>query len=293
MTVIADLHIHTTASDGLDSPEKVVKKAAILGLSAIAITDHDTINGIDAALVVAKNAQPEVIPGVELSTEMDDKEIHILGYFIDPANPDLIALLEKLQESRFKRAEKMVKKLNSLGYHVSMEAVLDRAGEAAPGRPHLARALVEKGYVPSVSAAFNSLLGYKMPGYVERYKLSPQEAIANIRAAGGLAAWAHPFLSGKDSLLTSLISSGLQGLEVYHPDQNSSQSGHYRQLAKIHRLFVCGGSDFHGSGAGHTAHLAHCGLTAGELRDFRERRQQILSQNSEIEKKGVFTPKQN
>jgi len=286
MPVVADLHIHTTASDGLLSSGEVVRKALALGMSAIAITDHDTIDGISAAMNASENALPEIIPGIELSAQMDDREIHILGYYIDHAEPDLLALLKILQESRFNRTEKMVKKLNSLGYQISLGEVLDCAGKAAPGRLHVARTLVEKGYLPSESAAFNILLGYRMPGYVERYKLSPQEAIARIRAAGGVAAWAHPYLSGKDSLLTEFISYGLQGLEAYHPDQNRSQSGHYRQLAKLHRLFICGGSDFHGPGVGHTSPLAKCGLSASELSDFREYREQLL-QNSEIKKKGV------
>ena len=293
MTVVADLHIHTTASDGLHTSAEVAKKAVSLGLSAIAITDHDTIDGIRGAMNNPENDQSlEIIPGIELSAEMDEQEVHILGYYIDHTDPDLIVLLKKLQESRFARAEKMVKKLNSLGYQISLGDVLGYAGKAVPGRPHIARALVEKGYLPSVPAAFNNLLGHKMPGYIERYKLSPQEAIVTIRAAGGLAAWAHPYTSGKDSLLTVLISFGLQGLEVYHPVQNPSQSGHYRQLAKLHRLFICGGSDFHGLEEGHAAHLANYGLNAGELKDFREYRQQ-MSQNSEIEKKGVRKLKPN
>ncbi len=272
MNVVADLHIHTTASDGLLSPVEIVKKAGTLGLSAIAITDHDTIDGISSAMNASENTLPEIIPGIELSTEIDDREVHILGFYIDHTDSDLIALLKILQESRFSRAEKTVKKLNSLGYLISLGDVLDFAGKAAPGRLHVARALVEKGYLPSAQAVFNDLLGYRMPGYVERYKLKPQEAIAIIRSAGGLAAWAHPYLSRKDSLLTEFISHGLQGLEVYHPDQNPSQSGHYRQLAKSHRLFICGGSDFHGSGVGHTSTLANCGLAASEFKDFRESR---------------------
>ncbi len=292
MTVVADLHIHTTASDGLLSPAEIVRKAVSQGLSAIAITDHDTIDGINAALNTAKNALPEIIPGIELSTETDDREIHILGFYIDHTDPDLIALLKILQESRFNRAEKAVKKLNSLGYLISLGDVLDFAGKAAPGRLHIARALVEKGYFPNLPAAFNNLLGYRMPGYVERFKLRPEEAIARIRSAGGLAAWAHPYLSGKDSLLTEFISYGLQGLEVYHPEQNASQSGHYRQLAKLNRLFICGGSDFHGSGAGHISSLANCGLNAGEYKDFLENRLE-MQQNSQIVKKGVFWRKSN
>ncbi|MBS3902416.1 MAG: PHP domain-containing protein [Dethiobacter sp.] len=276
MNVAADLHIHTTASDGLLSPVEVVRKALSLGLSAIAITDHDTIDGISSAMNASEDDLPEIVPGIELSTEIDDREIHILGYYIDHTDPDLISLLKKLQESRFSRAEKTVKKLSSLGYQINLGEVLDFAGKAAPGRLHVARALVEKGYLPSVAAAFNDLLGYRMPGYVERYKLRPAEAIAKIRAAGGLAAWAHPYLSGKDSLLTEFISHGLQGLEVYHPDQNASQTGHYRQLAKSHRLFICGGSDFHGPGVGRASFLGNYGLNVREFKDFRENRLQLL-----------------
>lgn len=269
MSVIADLHVHTTASDGLLSPHDVVRRAVALGLSALAITDHDTLEGIPEALKAAEKEYVEVIPGVEFSSEYDNQEIHILGFYIDHNDARVTGLLAKLHESRFKRAEKMVERLNSLGYGLEWADVMAHAADAAPGRPHVARALVSKGYFTNTTAVFDTLLGYKMPGYVERYKLTPQEAIAAIRKSGGIAAWAHPGLTGNEKLLPDFIRSGLQGLEVYHPDHNPSLTVYYRQLALENRLFICGGSDFHGPDAGHSRDLADFGLCARELKAFR------------------------
>jgi hypothetical protein len=270
MTVAADLHIHTLASDGLLPPHKVVADAAAKGLLAIAVTDHDTVNGLPEALASASQLSIELIPGIELSTEFAGKEIHILGYFIDPYNHNLKTLLETLQQSRRGRAEKMVNKLAGLGYTIELSAVLRHTGGAAPGRPHVARTLVEAGYVQTMGQAFDQLIGYQMPGYVERFKLSPQEAIDAIREAGGTAAWAHPGLTADDSLLQTFISAGLQGLEVYHPDHDPVQLSYYKRLAKAFNLFVVGGSDFHGQEAGHARELACQGLSVHEYRDFQD-----------------------
>ncbi|MBS4031310.1 MAG: PHP domain-containing protein [Clostridiales bacterium] len=269
-TVVADFHIHTLASDGLLSPRKVVADASAKGLLAIAVTDHDTVAGLPEALASARQLSMELIPGIELSTEFAGKEIHILGYFIDPYNQYLNSLLATLQESRQGRAKKMVDKLTGLGYQIELSAVLRHAGGAAPGRPHVARALVEAGYIQTVRQAFDELIGYQMPGYVERYKLSPQEAIGAIQVAGGVAAWAHPGLTEDDTLLQTFISAGLQGIEVYHPDHDSVQSSHYKGLANAFNLFAVGGSDFHGQEAGHVRELGCQGLSAQEYRDFQD-----------------------
>jgi predicted metal-dependent phosphoesterase TrpH len=270
MPVVADLHIHTTGSDGLLSPSEIVNLAESAKLVAIAITDHDTIGGIEEALAESQNKNVEVIPGIELSTEFQDSEIHILGLYINHRYSALTELLEKLHKSRFLRAEKMVAKLCSLGYHIDLDAVLRQARDAAPGRPHVARALVEKGYIASVSEAFDTLLGYKMPGYVQRYKLTPKEAITIIREAGGISAWAHPGLTGQYYLLKEFKSYGLTGLEAYHPDHHPSQVEHYKKLARESALFVSGGSDFHGREAGHTRELAYCGLSQQELANIQD-----------------------
>ncbi|MDW7651874.1 MAG: PHP domain-containing protein [Bacillota bacterium] len=266
MTVTADLHVHTTASDGMLSPRNVVARASETGLSAVAVTDHDSAGGIAEALEAGAAYQVNVIPGIELSTECEDHEIHILGFYIDHTDTHLLSLLNDLQTSRFTRAEKMVEKLASLGYRIEMNAVLRHAGDAAPGRPHIGRALVEKGYLPSVTDAFESLIGFRMPAYVERFKLTPQQAIQAIHQAGGIAAWAHPGLVGDDSFLELFLSCGLDGLEAYHPDHSAAKSEYYRQLAKNKGLVICGGSDFHGGER--ARELGHCGLNKEEFTEF-------------------------
>jgi predicted metal-dependent phosphoesterase TrpH len=268
MTVVADLHVHTNASDGLLSPKAVVKKAVAANLAVIAITDHDTVGGIDEALIAKQDTTLQVIAGIELSCEIHSTEVHILGFFIDHHYPALRQLLDTLHHSRFIRAEKMVKKLNALDYEIDLASVLSYAKEGAPGRPHVARALVETGYFFSVSEVFEKLLGFNMPGYVERYKLTPGEAISIIREAGGVAVWAHPALSHADTLLEQFVRQGLQGLEVYHPDHQAEQTSHYQHLAKKYHLFTTGGSDFHGSEVGRARELAYCGLTDQEFYDF-------------------------
>jgi predicted metal-dependent phosphoesterase TrpH len=266
MTVTADLHVHTTASDGTLSPRDVVAIAKQTGLLAIAITDHDSVGGLSESNAAGKDLSLTVFPGIELSTEIDGHEIHILGFCIDHQHQGLLSLLGTLQKSRYTRAQRMVEKLVSLGYEIELDAVLQHAGGAAPGRPHVGRALVDQGYIPSVSEAFEKLLGYKMPGYVERYKLSPQEAIEAIHAAGGIAAWAHPGLADNDSLLAMFLEHGLDGLEAYHPDHNSEQSRHYVSLARNNGLFVTGGSDFHGGER--ARELGYCGLGKKEFQSF-------------------------
>ena len=266
MAVTADLHVHTTASDGTLLPYDVVARAKQAGLQAIAITDHDSVGGLSEAKAAGKNLSLTVFPGIELSTEIDSHEIHILGFCIDHQHQVLLSLLDTLQKSRYTRAQRMVENLVSLGYKIELDAVLQHAGGAAPGRPHVGRALVDQGYISSVKEAFEKLIGYKMPAYVDRYKLSPQEAIEAIHAAGGISAWAHPGLAANDSLLEMFIEYGLDGLEAYHPDHDSEQSSHYVDLARKRGLFVTGGSDFHGGERARD--LGCCGLGKKEYQRF-------------------------
>jgi predicted metal-dependent phosphoesterase TrpH len=269
MNVAADLHVHTTASDGLHSPAEVTRLAAARGLDAIAVTDHDTVDGIAPALAASRQVQLEVIPGIELSTDYRNFEVHILGYYIDTGYPRLLALLRQLRESRISRAEKMMAKLAALGYKLEPERVRQISGPAAPGRPHIARALLEKGMVSSLGQAFDTLIAPGGPAYVDRFKLTPAEAIALIREAGGVAVLAHPGLSGGEDMVYELCGFGLQGLEACHPDHNASQSGRFRCLAGELGLFVTGGSDFHGPGGETGGQLASCGVSREELLKFR------------------------
>jgi len=243
-----DLHIHSTASDGKLSPAEVVRRAVELGLSVIAITDHDTVDGIATALETAA-AFPglTVIPGVEISTDVPSGEVHILGYYIEYTDPYLKSHLDRFRNSRATRAEKMVAKLNSLGIHVEWARVKEIAGSGAIGRPHVAQAMLEKGYISSLKEAFSSYIGRWGPAYVERDKMTPQEAVALILRAGGLPVMAHPFTVTKpESLIIELAKKGLVGLETYYKDYTGDEVGQLLSLANKYSLIPTGGSDFHG-----------------------------------------------
>ncbi|MFQ6058335.1 MAG: PHP domain-containing protein [Anaerolineae bacterium] len=253
-----DLHLHTTASDGVYTSARLVALAARRGLRAIAITDHDSTEGLDKALVAAKQWGIEVIPGVELSTDVSEGEVHILGYFIDWHDPELQETLTRLRASRVERARKMVDKLAALGVPVSFQRVLELAGEGAVGRPHVAKALVEAGHVMTTGQAFNRYLGRHGPAYVERYRLSPVEAVQVIRRARGLPVLAHPLIPDDngvlrelpplESFLPELCAAGLVGLEAYYTGYPPAVTRDLTGLAAKFGLIVTGGSDFHGGG---------------------------------------------
>ncbi|MCR3921660.1 MAG: PHP domain-containing protein [Firmicutes bacterium] len=270
MTIVADLHIHTRASDGLLTATEVMEQAAQVGLTAVAITDHDTVAGIDEAKIAGATLGIDVFTGVEMSAELAGNEIHILGYCFDVTAAPFTALLRQLRDSRYQRMELMIAKLNALGYQIELSEVLKKAGSAAPSRPHVARVLVEKGYLASVVECFATLLEQGQPAYVKRYKLTPATTIAAIRDAGGMAFWAHPGLVQADGFLPLLIDAGLQGLEVYHPDHTSEQELHYGNLAAKHNLFVSGGSDFHGKEAGRMRELGARGLSVATYQRWQQ-----------------------
>ncbi len=243
-----DLHIHSTASDGTLTPEEIVAEAIRIGLSAIAITDHDTVDGIEPALAAAECTGLAVLPAVEISTDVEDTEVHILGYYIDYRDATLLALLYRIRENRQERARKMVDKLDQLGVSISYEAVRAQAGAGSVGRPHVAAALVEAGCVGSQNEAFARYLRRGRPAYVPRYKLTPEEAVEQIRAAGGLAVLAHPGLVKRDGIIDQLLGYGLGGVEAYHVNHSAADVEKYRQMAMSRGLIVTGGTDSHGPG---------------------------------------------
>ena len=243
----ADLHIHTTASDGIFPPEAIVAMAKESALDVIAVTDHDTTSGIDAAKKVAAKMQITFVPGVEISAG-GDLEIHVLGYGINPEASVLKELFSSMQEERIRRAHTMLQRLALLGYPLDTDAVFENA-QGSVGRPHIARAMVEKGYVSSVQEAFQRFLGSGKPAFVSREKLDTAHVIRILTQAGGIPVLAHPTLLHMPQeqlypLLTCWKDAGLAGLEVYHPSQRGDFDSWLR-LAKRFDFLITGGSDYH------------------------------------------------
>lgn len=251
----ADLHIHSNFSDGVDSPEEVVRLAAAVGLKTIALTDHDVVDGIDGAKDEGKKLRVEVIPGIEFTTENPRTEIHILGYFIDYKNSEFLSVLEKIQADRVKRIYKIVEKLKALKVEIDPEDIFAISGKKAPGRPHVARALIAKGVVSSFKEAFDRYLDFRAPAYVPHYRLPPEEAVRLIVKVGGVPVFAHPAISNCDGIIPDLMAEGLRGLEVYYPGYHPEQIEYYLGLARKYGLLVTGGSDFHGVDSGREVKL--------------------------------------
>ncbi len=243
-----DLHIHSTASDGRLSPQEIVYRAVELGITIIAIADHDTVDGIAPALAAAK-VFPElkVIPAIEISTDVPGDEVHVLGYFIDYTNSHFISRLESMRRSRIERAQKMVAKLKGLGVNIEWERVQHFAGGSTIGRPHIAQAMLEKGYIGSISEAFAKYIGRNGPAYVEREKMTPAEAVKLLLDVNGLPVLAHPLtIRETEAMIMEMRAAGMVGIEVYYKDYGEEQRNSLRQLAQEHHLIATGGSDYHG-----------------------------------------------
>ena len=244
-----DLHVHTTASDGTDTPAQVVDLAVKNGLTAIAITDHDTFSGVGPALEVGLRQGLTVIPGIELSAEDEALDIHILGYLPDVTEPRLLSKIAQLRQQRRQRIEQMTAKLKAIGLPVSPERVLALAGAGAAGRPHLAAAMLEAGLVADVKEAFDRYIGKGCVAYVPRFKITPAEAIAMLKNAAGIPVLAHPghqSSGAPDHLLPVLVKAGLMGIEAGHPAHSPEQIAHYREFGRANGLIITGGSDYHG-----------------------------------------------
>ena len=243
-----DLHIHSTASDGRFSPADIVQKAAENRLAFIAIADHDSVAGIVPALVAAK-AFPRlrVIPSIEISTDVPHGEAHVLGYFIDYTSHKLLATLARFRNSRRKRAQGMVAKLEKLGIHIEWQRVQEIAGSGTMGRPHIAQAMLEKGYITSLKEAFTKYISQGGPAYVEREKMTPVEAVALILGANGLPVLAHPLtINDPEKVIIELKAAGMVGIEAYYGDYSADEVSRLVNLADRHNLIATGGSDYHG-----------------------------------------------
>ena len=242
----ADLHIHTTASDGTFSPRRVVQEAAKKGIHAIAITDHDTVQGIPEAIKAGKDMNVEIIPGVELAVDERGSEVHILGLFIDWENKTLQDTLKTLSVQRVSRMKKMISKLAQFGMNIKFEEVSELAKGEVIGRLHLAQVMKKRGYVEYVAEAFNRYIGDRKACYVSRRKLSSEETISLIYRTGGVSIIAHPMLLHNNDIIIDLIKKGLCGIEVFYNHQPKKTTEHYEKIAKEYGLLVTGGSDCHG-----------------------------------------------
>ena len=247
-----DLHMHTTRSDGRLMPTELVDLVASQGVKIFAVTDHDTTDGLDeAADAVAKHPGLTLIDGVELSTDIEGSEVHILCYFVDKEDERFQSELTRFREGRFARGRGMVEKLTALGMPLSWERVLEIAGDASVGRPHVARALIEAGHVATNQEAFDKYIGRGGPAYVEREKLTPEEAIALGVSNGAAPVLAHPvYTKGVEALLPSMKEAGLKGIEVYYGSYSPEDELRFKNVAEAHGLIPCGGSDYHGNHEG-------------------------------------------
>ncbi len=246
----ADLHLHTYFSDGTYSPEEMVSQGRRSGLAALALTDHDTIEGCVRTALACDAAEMEFIPGTELTAEQDDNELHILGYFIDIQNPKLLTEMARFQTVRQNRIREMVARLNLVNVPLTAESVFALANCRSPGRPHVARALVKAGFCSNLDEAFERFLKKNRPAWVPKFKMSAADAIELIHQAGGAAVMAHPGLNRADEVIPGMVEAGLDGLECFHTKHSAGTAQHYLKLAERFHLLVTGGSDCHGLNKG-------------------------------------------
>ena len=242
----ADLHLHTSFSDGTFTPEELVLQAQKNGLACIALTDHYTVQGCARAAAACAPVLIEFIPGTELTAEHDDTEVHILGYFLDTQNQTLLAKIAKFQSVRKQRIYEMVARINEIGVPLKVEAVFALANCESPGRPHVARTLVKEGLARNLDEAFERFLKKGRPAWVPKAKMSARESVDLIHQAGGLAVMAHPGLNRTDDIIPALVDAGLDGIECFHTKHSTTMAERYLGIADKFHLLVTGGSDCHG-----------------------------------------------
>ncbi len=248
--MFADLHLHTLYSDGTWPPEELAARAAAAGLGAVALTDHDTVEGCREMAAASRARGLEFLAGTELTAEHEGREIHLLGYCMNPEDPTLLAAMRQFQAARQERIRRMVARLNELGLPLTADTVFELANCRSPGRPHVARALVQAGLCDSMDEAFERFLKQDRPAWAPKFRISTTEAIRLIHQAGGVAVMAHPGLTRADEAILPMAAAGLDGLECFHTKHTPATSRHYLQLAEERSLLVTGGSDCHGLNKG-------------------------------------------
>ena len=242
-----DLHVHSTASDGVLTPSEVVRLGLSQGLTVLALTDHDTMGGVGEATEAAEGTGLEVIPGVEINSEGEWGDLHFLGFYVDPENHPLQECLETVRDGRVARAKAMVRRLREMGMSLTWDEVRALAIGPSVGRPHIARALADRGYVANTQEAFDRLIGLDGPAYVSRLRMAPRDVIGAIREAGGVPVLAHPAHSGPEVLahILEFVGYGLRGIEVYYPAHSPAERAVLLELCREHNLLATGGTDFH------------------------------------------------
>ncbi len=270
-----DLHSHTYYSDGAYSPVELVEKASKAGIKTLAVTDHDSVNGVKEAVEAGMDLGVQVIAGVELSTDIDEKDVHLLGLFINVNDEELLKYLSFFRDERLYRAKRIVKKLNGLGHTISIDDVLAHAKNSAVGRPHIALAMMDREIVSGYYEAFEKFIGDYGPAYERKIHVSPKSALKIISDSGGLSFIAHPAYMAENTL-TVLIKAGVDGIEVVHPAHNDYQKRFYRGIVNQYCLLETGGSDFHGGNKNDEKNIGNYYISPSKL----EAMQKMLHKNS-------------
>jgi len=269
-----DLHTHTTASDGRCTPRELVARAKAAGVTVLSVTDHDTVAGLSTAAAACCDAAIEFVPGIEITGVRDEADVHVLGYFIDPGARELAAFLAAQRRQRLDRVGRIIARLAQLGMPLDADAILRPALEHADtsiGRPAIARALVAGGYVATTNDAFAAWLARGRPAFVAREGAAPEDVIARIHGAGGIASMAHPGLLGRDMWIDSLVAAGLDAIESYHTNHDEAATERYRAVAARFGLALSGGSDFHGDGSHGAPHPGSVSLPRDEFERLKVR----------------------
>lgn len=258
MTAGVDLHSHTTASDGTLSPRELVRAAVKRGVRVLAITDHDSTEGLrDAFDEAARHPPLTIVPGLEINCDVPGAEVHVLGYYVDYEAAWFQDFLREQRAERAARVHRIAERLAELGMPIDPAEVFAIVKEGSPGRPHVAQVMVQRGYVKSVREAFDKWLHANGPANVPRKRLTPMDAIAVIRRAGGVPVFAHPGLASRDELVPDMVAAGVMGIETYYAEHSAAQIAHYKDLCRQHGLIATGGSDYHGERSGRTNPLGH------------------------------------
>jgi predicted metal-dependent phosphoesterase TrpH len=279
MTAGVDLHSHTTASDGTLSPAELVRAAVKRGVRVLAITDHDSTDGLGAARAEAARHPPlTIVPGLEINCDVPGAEVHVLGYYVDDTAAWFQEFLRAQRAERVARVHRIAARLSELGMPIDPAEVFALVQEGSAGRPHVAQVMVQRGYVKSVREAFDRWLHTNGPANAPRHRITPTDAIAVIRRAGGVPVFAHPGLADRDALLPDMIAAGLMGIETYYAEHSAAQTAHYKDLCRQHGLVATGGSDYHGERSGRTNPLGHPPVPMSVYEELQDAAQRARTQ---------------